>query len=292
VTSLTFASRGSAAPLAIRGPARRAAFVGLALAALALGGCGAFTKKDEQSVTPEALYARGIKLVDDGSYEPGIKVLEALTARFPFSDSARQARLDLIYAYYRAHEKESAIDAADTFIRENPTHPRIDYAYYMKGLVYFERSPNFLERWFSVDLSERPPQDARKSFDALLRVVSQYPNSEYAPDARQRMIYLRNRLAEYEIHVADYYVRRGAYVAALDRARYVIETYDGAPSTRRALEITVECYSKLELTDLATDARKVLAANFPASATAQHDKKHHWWQRSWEDQAPPPPRGG
>jgi outer membrane protein assembly factor BamD len=265
--------------------------LGLVLATLALGGCSAFRKKDELNASPEALYERATKLLDEGSYEPAIKVFEGLTARYPFSDPARQARLDLIYAYYRAREKESAIDAADTFIRENPTHPRIDYAYYMKGLVYFERSPSFLERWFRVDLSERPPQDARKSFDAFQRVVSQYPSSEYAADARQRMIYLRNRLAEYEIHVADYYVRRGAYVAALDRARYVIETYDGAPSTRRALEITVECYSKLELTDLATDARKVLAANFPASATEQHDKKHHWWQRSWEDAAPPPPRG-
>ena len=146
----------------------------------------------------------------------------------------------------------------------------------MKGLVYFERSPNFLERWFSVDLSERPPQDARKSFDAFARVLSQYPNSEYAADARQRMLYLRNRLAEYEIHVADYYVRRGAFVAALDRSRYVLETYDGSPSTRRALEIMVLCYTKLDLPALATDAEKVLATNFPASE--QRQRKRHWWQ--------------
>jgi len=275
VTSPTAAPR-PAAPPAIRGTALRLVLIGLALAAFALGGCSSWGKKDEQNATPEALYERGAKLVNEGSYQPGIKVFEALTARYPFSDSARQARLDLIYAYYRAHEKESAIDAADTFIRENPTHPRIDYAYYMKGLVYFERSPNFLERWFSVDLSERPPQDARKSFDALLRVVTQYPNSEYAADARQRMIYLRNRLAEYEIHVADYYVRRGAFVAALDRARYVLETYDGAPSTRRALEIMVQSYKALDLQALAADSEKVLAANFPASE--QHAKKKHWWQ--------------
>ncbi len=128
-----------------------------------------------------------------------------------------------------------------------------------------------------VDLSERPPQDARKSFDAFARVVSQYPQSEYAADARQRMVYLRNRLAEYEIHVARYYVKRGAYVAALDRARYVIETYDGAPATRRALEISVESYQKLGLTDLAADTAKVLAAN-PAVADAKSaGKKRHWW---------------
>ncbi len=277
------ASRGLAAPNAIRGPALRAALIGLLLGAFALGGCSSWGKKKDENLSPEALYDRATKLVTEGSYEPAIKTYEALTARYPFSDSARQARLDLIYAYYRAHEKESAIDAADTFIRENPTHPRIDYAYYMKGLVYFERSPNFLERWFKVDLSERPPQDARKSFDALARVVSQYPNSEYAPDARQRMIYLRNRLAEYEIHVADYYVRRGAFVAALDRARYVIETYDGAPSTRRALEIMVESYRKLDLPGLAADAEKVLAANFPASE--QRQRKKHWWQMTGEERS-------
>jgi outer membrane protein assembly factor BamD len=272
----TPAFRGSAAPPAARGPALRVALLGLLLGAFALGGCSSFGKKKEESATPEALYERATKLLNDGSYDPSIKVFEALTARFPFSDAARQSRLDLIYAYYRAHEKESAIDAADTFIRENPTHPRIDYAYYMKGLVHFERSPNFLERWFNVDLSERPPQDARKSFDAFGRVVSQYPASDYAADARQRMIYLRNRLAEYEIHVANYYVRRGAYVAALDRVRYVIETYDGAPAMRRALEISVECYRALGLTSLAADSQKVLAANFPA--TAQRSGKKHWWQ--------------
>ncbi|HUO80064.1 MAG TPA: outer membrane protein assembly factor BamD [Steroidobacteraceae bacterium] len=271
--------RGCRAPNRPRGPALRAALATLALAACALAGCGAFGKKDDQNMSPEALYDRAAKLINDGSYEPGIKTLEALTARYPFSDSARQARLDLIYAYYKAHEKESAIDAADTFIRENPTHARIDYAYYMKGLVYFERAPNFLERWFNVDLSERPPQDARKSFDAFLRVVTQYPNSEYSADARQRMVYLRNRLAEYELHVADYYLRRGAFVAALDRSRYVIETYDGAPATRHALELMVRCYHELDMPELAADSQKVLAANFPASAE-QHAKKKHWWQFS------------
>ena len=260
---------------AARTPALRSVLTMLALAALALAGC-ASQKKTDVSLSPEAMYERATKLLNEGSFEPAIKSFEALTARYPFSDAARQSRIDLIYAYYRAHEKESAIDAADTFIRENPTHPRIDYAYYMKGLVNFERSPNFLERWFSVDLSERPPQDARKSFDAFARVVTQYPNSEYAADARQRMVYLRNRLAEYEVHVARYYVRRGAYVAALDRTRYVIETYDGSPSTRTALELMVECYTKLGLKDLAADAEKVLATNFPAGE--QRDRKKHWWQ--------------
>jgi outer membrane protein assembly factor BamD len=261
-----------------RGRAARAALVALLCGAALLGGCKSLRHKDVQNVSPEALYGRASKLMHDGAYGAAAKQYEALTARYPFSDAARQSRLDLIYTYYRQREKDSAVDAADTFIRENPTHPRIDYAYYIKGLVYFERDPNFLERWFKVDMSQRPPQDLRKSYDAFSRVVTQYPQSEYAAESHQRMLYLRNRLADYEIHVARFYMRRGAYVAAIARARYLIENYDGAPSTRDALEITVEAYRKLGLTDLAADAGKVLAANFPDERTRAESK--HWW-RIW-----------
>jgi outer membrane protein assembly factor BamD len=257
----------------------RVALLALVCGLALLGGCKSFRPKTPPNVSPEALYTKASKLMHDGAYGTAVKQYEQLTARYPFSDAARQSRLDLIYAYYRQHEKESAVDAADTFIRENPTHPRIDYAYYVKGLVYFERDPNFLERWFKVDMAQRPPQDLRKSYDAFARVVSQYPQSDYAADSHQRMVYLRNRLADYEIHVARFYMRRGAYVAAIARARYLIENYDGAPSTRAALEITVEAYRKLGLQDLADDAGKVLAANFPGDAKARGAQKS-WW-RIW-----------
>jgi len=256
----------------------RAALIALLGVTLSLGACKALRHKEDTSATPEVFYARAQKALHEGSYAVAIKTYEALTAKFPFSDAARQSRIDLIYAYYKQREKESAVDAADTFIRENPTHPRIDYAYYIKGLVYFEKDPNFLERWGGVDMSERPPQDLRKSFDAFARVVSQYPHSDYAADARQRMVYLRNRLADYEIHVARYYLRRGAWVAAIDRSRYVIETYDGAPATREALEIIIAAYQKLGMPDLAADTGKVLATNFPATAASINRK--HWW-RIW-----------
>ena len=128
-----------------------------------------------------------------------------------------------------------ALDQADTFIRENPTHPRIDYAYYVKGLVEFERSANFIERWFNVDLDARPPQSARGAFNSFRRVVEEYPKSEYAHDARRRMIHLRNRLADYEIYVARYYLDRGAYIGAAQRAKQTIEQFDGAPAIRDAL---------------------------------------------------------
>lgn len=247
----------------------------LACVALVAAGCGANRTK-ELAGTPDGLYSRAAEQVASGNYDGAIRIYEALEARYPFTDAARQSRLDLLYAYYRKGEKEQAVDAADTFIRENPTHPRIDYAYYIKGLVYFERDRNFLERWFDVDIAERPPGDARQSFEALSRVVTQYPRSEYAQDARQRMVYLRNRLADYEVNVARYYVKRGAWVAAQNRARYVIEQYDGAPATREALEILAESYDELGLKDLAQDTTRVLAANFPDRAKRGSGKS--WWK--------------
>jgi outer membrane protein assembly factor BamD len=278
VSFLRSADRGDVAVPGRRPQPGRWALVALAVLSLSLGGCKAFRHKEDPNVSPESLYQKAATYMKDGAYGPAIKSFEALEARYPFSDPARQSRLDIIYAYYKIHDKDATVDAADTFIRENPTHPRIDYAYYVKGLVYFERAPNFLERWFSVDLSERPPQDTRKSFDAFLRVVTQYPNSEYAADARQRMIYLRNRLAEYEMHVAKYYVRRGSYVAALDRARYVIETYDGSPSAHDALEVTLECYQKLGMTQLATDTGKLLTANYPNGRSVDSIGRKPWWK--------------
>lgn len=227
---------------------------------------------------PEQIYTRGESLLRSGDYNGAIRYYEALEARYPFSEQARQARLDIIYAYYRARQSESAIDAADQFIRENPTHPRVDYAWYMKGLVHFERMPNVLERWFRADLTRRPPADARRSFQAFQTVVERFPQSDYAHDARQRMVFLRNRLADYEVHVADYYLRRRAYVAALNRAKFCIENYDGAPATREALDVMVAAYEGLGLEDLAENARKVYALNFP-EGRIQRDTKP--WYRFW-----------
>lgn len=252
-----------------------------ALVAIALvgGGCKSFRHHDDANLSPEAMYKVAQKYLNEGSYGAAVKALESLTARYPFSDPAKQARLDLIYGYYKQHEKESAVDAADSFIRENPTHPRLDYAYYMKGLVYFERDLNFLERWMKVDISERPPQDLNKSLEAFQQVITRYPQSEYAADAHQRMIYIRNRLADYNIHVARYYVKRGAWVAALARAREVIENYEGAPRTQDALEISIQCYDQLGMKDLAADTRKILASNFPNGSNADSStRKKHWWK--------------
>ncbi len=248
--------------------------LGLALLA---AGCHSHRVDDAKS-GPEVLYARAQKSMRDSSYAQAIKQLENLQSRFPFSEPARQSQIDLIYAYYKNREVEPAVDAADTFIRENPTNPRTDYAYYMKGLVYFERQANFLERYFHTDLSERPPINARKSFDAFAALLQKYPHSIYVADSRQRMIFLRNRLADFELHVARYYMRRGAYVGALNRAKFCIENYDGAPAVQGSIRILIDAYRQLKMNDLAANAERVYADNYPANARDVQVRKRRWWQ--------------
>ena len=254
----------------------------LCLACVLTSGCHLLHhRKQQKEPTPEVLYQQAHRKLNSLDYDGAIKLYEALAARYPFTDQARQARIDLMYAYYRKGEAESATDAADTFIRENPTHPRVDYAWYVKGLVYFERSPNLLERAFHADLTKRPPTDARKSFDAFKVVVEQYPKSVYAHDARQRMIFLRNRLADYDVHVAEFYMRRGAWVGAAQRANECIEEYDGAPAVRQALEIMTEAYRKLGLKQRSDQAHDVYAYNFlnnPNQELASDPPGHHWWK--------------
>ncbi|HSN70375.1 MAG TPA: outer membrane protein assembly factor BamD [Steroidobacteraceae bacterium] len=243
---------------------------------LALAGCGSNPERELQS-NPERIYEMANRSLQNSNYGNAIRLYEQLEARFPFSASAKQAQIDLMYAYYKNREPEAAIDQADQFIRENPTHPRVDYAHYIKGLVYFERNPNFLERLFNTDLSERPPIDARRSFQSFSTLVQQYPNSEYAADARQRMIFLRNRLADYEVHVANYYYKRGAYVGAINRAKYAIVNYDGAPAVREALGIIEKSYTALDMPQLAADTRAVLEANYSADEVKEATAES-WWK--------------
>ena len=262
----------------LSGPVR-GGVVALCVVLLAVCGCSGHREKALQKQSPEQLFKTAKKDLANNNFNGAIKAYEALTARFPFTDEARQSRIDLIYAYYRAGEKESATDAADAFIRENPTHPRVDYAYYMKGMVEFERTPNAIERIFHADLTQRPPTEARKSFASFKIVVEQYPKSEYAHDALQRMVYLRDRLASYETHVARYYLKRGAYVAAAQRAKGVVDQYDGAPAVRDALAIMIESYDKLGLEPLAARSREVYAANYSADVRQYADvTKRSWWK--------------
>ncbi len=241
----------------------RALFALLFAAALASGCAG--TEEEENRLINDITraYETAQRSVRGGNYRRAIQIFEALQARFPFSDLSKQIQLELMHAYYKSGQQEQAIDAADTFMRENPTHPRYDYALYLKGLAYFEREPGVLERWFKRDLTKRPPRDGALAFSLFKRLVERYPASPYAPDAEQRMVYLKNRLAAYENNVARFYLEREAYVAALNRAKNALEEYNGADSARETLQIMIEAYQGLGMDELAADARRVRDANFP-----------------------------
>lgn len=237
----------------------------LIAAACLLAACAGNDEQETEIQSVTNAYEEAREAVSRRNYNRGIQIFEAIQARFPFSDLSRQIQLELMYAYFKAGRPEQAIDMADTFMRENPIHPRVDYALYIKALAYFEPEASWLERRFKADITERPPKDVMQAYSALRRLVERYPASEYAADAEQRMIFIRNRLAAYENHVADYYIRRGAYVAAINRTKMALEEYHGADSNAESLRLMARAYEKLGMHDLAEDTRRVLVANFPGS---------------------------
>lgn len=248
-------------------------------AAMLVAGCAG--NRDQQRLakySPDALADRGQRALRAQDFGEAVQIYEAMTARYPFAPQSRQARLNIIYAYYRLGEKESAKDAAETFIRENPAHPRVDYAWYLKGLIDFEKTPSTPERWMGVDPSTRPPISAQDSINSFRTVVERYPTSIYAPDARQRMIYMRNRLADYDIHLAHFYEERSAWVAAAQRARETIERYDGSPAVKEALRILIRCYKELEYPELAANTEAVFRENFPDESIESKKPGSHWWK--------------
>ncbi|MGD8532260.1 MAG: outer membrane protein assembly factor BamD [Gammaproteobacteria bacterium] len=228
------------------------------------------------SVNPEddarKVYTKGQRALNIGNFSTAINQYEYLQAVYPFSEYARQGQLDLMYAYYRNKEPDAAIEAADQFLLENPTHPRVDYAHYIKGLVNFERERGPVERFFRVDLAKRPPDKLEESYRSFATVANEFPDSVYAQDSRQRMVFLRNRLAQYEVHVASYYMRRGAFVAAANRSKYVLENFQQTPSVVPALQIMVSAYRQLKLDDLAEDSMRVLEENYPDQAFAYGER--------------------
>jgi outer membrane assembly lipoprotein YfiO len=236
----------------------------LSLVVLLLAGC---SSNDEElpTSTEEALYLAGIGAVEVSNWPRAIAIFQQLEANFPFGRYAAQSQLELIYAYYRNGEPEAARAAADRFIRLYPDNPNLDYAYYMKGMSFYSEDSRILGRYLPTDPSKRDPGKARESFTDFSQLLSRFPNSPYAPDARARMIYLRNLLAQSEIHVAEFYIKRQAYLSALNRARYVVENYQGAPAVPRALEIMTEMYLRLGLNDLADSSLAILKANYPDS---------------------------
>lgn len=237
----------------------------VSLALLLLTACSLLPDKVDETKDWSAskFYSEAKSALNDGNYETAIKYFESLEARYPFGPYAQQAELEVAYAYYKYDEADSAIAAADRFIKLHPRHPNVDYAYYLKGLINFNRSASIVDRVLPQDPSQRDPSNMRKSFDDFQTLVKNFPNSRYAADARQRMIFLRNSLAAYEIHVADYYMRRGAYVAAINRAKFVIEHYPQTPANADALAIMASAYRHLGETTLAQDSERVLKLSFP-----------------------------
>lgn len=239
------------------------------LAASALVGCASHRNNLVRDGGPTKLYDQGKKQMDASDYPSAIKSFQALQSRYPFAPETRQAQLDLVYLYYKGGQPEQAVDAAEAFERENPTHPRVDYCMYMRGRVYFDQEANFLEKFFRVDMSKRPPKDTMKSYSTFEELIRRYPNSEYVPDARQRMVFLRNRLARFENYVAQYYINRGAYIAAINRSKYALEHYPGAPELEKTMQIQITAYEKLGMQDLATDAQRVYAATWGGQQPTQ-----------------------
>jgi len=209
------------------------------------------------------LYRQAQADLDNKSYTSAITKLKALESRYPFGRFAEQAQLELIFAYYRNMEPEAARSSAERFIRLHPQHPSVDYAYYLKGLASFDQDRGILARFLPLDMTKRDPGAARDSFNEFAQLTTRFPNSRYAPDAKARMVYLRNLLAANEVHVADYYLRRQAYVAAANRGRYVVENFQGTPAVGDGLAVMTEAYLRLSLDDLAGTSLETLKLNYP-----------------------------
>lgn len=221
------------------------------------------TQEEVRLNTEKAYYDAAQRSLKASNWASAIQHLQGLEEYFPFGTYAEQAQLELIYAYHRNYEPEASMAAADRFIRLHPQHHNVDYAYYMKGLTSFTEGTGIFERFLPTDLTMRDPGSARQSFVHFAQLLARFPNSTYAADARKRMIYLRNLLARYEIHVANYYLKRGAYVAAANRGRYVVENFQQTPAVPDALAVMVQSYSQLKLDDLGDNALRTLVANYP-----------------------------
>jgi len=252
----------------------------LLLPILLLAGCGS-SPKDDDKASAEKLYAEAREDMAAGSYDRAIKTLERVEGRAAGTLLAQQASLELAYAYWKTSERAQALTTIDRFIKLHPSSPALDYALYLKGLVNFNDSTGILSAISRQDLSERDQQASRDAYQAFRQLVEQFPGSRYAPDARLRMDYIVNALAEYELHVARYYYRRGAYVAAANRAQQAVRDYQQAPSMEEALYILAQSYDKLGLQELRDDADRVLKKNFPDSGFLRDGVRRPdspWWK--------------
>ena len=252
----------------------------LSMLALLLGVSGCRKDKDFQGeISAEDLYAQATKALNGNNWGRAIAAYKAVQTRYPFGRYTEQSMLDLSYAYFKASEPENALSTLDRFIRTYPAHPNVDYAFYLKGRVNYEQNIGFLEKIMPDRVSDRDQSMARDAFLDFSELTRRFPDSRYVPDARQRMIFLRNNLAAYEVGVAEYYMRREAFIAAANRARYALETYPNTPQNAEALIVLHQAYTELDLTELADGSMAILALNYPDNYYVLGEKK----KRSWAD---------
>ena len=258
----------------------------VALFVLVLAACSFTEKNDPSTWSAAKLYRDAKEALDSGAYDQAIKLYETLEARFPYGRYSQQAQLEIAYCHWKDSERASAIAAVDRFIKMYPNHANADYAWYLKGLVNFNDQYGILSQLTTPDMSDRDPKSTRESFVAFKEVVARFPDSKYAEDAAARMRYLVNALASHEVHVARYYMKRGAYLAAANRAQYAIAHYAQAPALEEAVFMLVLAYDRLGMTDLRDAADRVMRTNFPDSrylkpGGERRAKDVPWW-RLWD----------
>ncbi|MGH1471396.1 MAG: outer membrane protein assembly factor BamD [Cellvibrionaceae bacterium] len=267
----------------------RFSFLGLCLITL-LSACATQEEKDANRAerireTERQLYETAERQIRSQQWESAIKNLQLLEENFPFGAYAEQAQLELIHAHYRNYDFDAAIANADRFIRLHPRHRNVDYAYYLKGLSSFSIGGGLFDRFAATDPSKRDVGAARESFAQFSQLLTLFPESQYVPDAEKRMIYLRNLLARYQIHVANYYFKRGAYIAAVGRGRYVLENFQQTPAVPDALAVLIQGYRLLEMEDLMNDSLMILKKNYPQHPSLKKNGEFDFKFSSLEDRS-------
>jgi outer membrane protein assembly factor BamD len=261
---------------------RKLSVVALAAAAV-LAGCSS-TPSDDQTASwsPNKLYAEAKDELNSGAYDKAVPLLEKLEGRAAGTMLAQQAQLEKAYAHYKANDQAQALATLDRFMKLHPASPALDYALYLKGIVNFNDNLGILSFLSKQDLSERDQKAAKESFEAFRELVTRFPDSRYTPDARARMTYIVNSLAQYEVHVARFYYSRGAYVAAINRAQSAINDYQDVPALEEALAILMRSYDALGMAQLRDDTRRVLEKNYPSSAyltgSGPRATQGPWWK--------------
>ncbi len=256
------------------------ALAALCIALLLLGGCSGKKPDPTRDWPADRLYYAAREQLEDKRYKKAIEYYEKLDARYPYGRLAQQGKIEIAYAHWKNDDHASALAACDRFLREHPNHLNVDYIYYLKGRINFNDNLGWLSFVYEIDPTERDPVAAREAYDAFKSLVTRFPESKYADDARARMTYLVNTLAAYETTVAEYYFRQGAYVASANRAQEIVTTFPRAPAVERALAILVASYDEMGLEELRAAAERTLRANFPDSTVKVQARRSAWW-RLW-----------